>query len=107
MATAVATPSTGFAGFSRAFVAVAADLVGTVERAVVGEQKIRTARGNAWDALCADRARAQARDELDALVRAMLADGPRSSAPAPGDTPVPPARPRAGTRRKTLATASR
>jgi len=103
MANAVATPPTGFAAISRAVVAAAADLVGSVERAVVGEQKIRTARDNAWDAMCADRARAQARDEMDALVRAILADGPRSSTPAP----LPPARPRAATRRKTLATASR
>ena len=107
MANAVATPPTGFAAISRAVVAAAADLVGSVERAVVGEQKIRTARDNAWDAMCADRARAQARDEMDALVRAILADGPRSSTPAPADLPLPPAHPRAATRRKTLATASR
>ena len=78
MATAVATRPTGFAAFSRAVVAAAADLVETVERAVVAEHKIRTARDNAWDALCADRARAQARDEMDALVRSIVAAGPRT-----------------------------
>jgi hypothetical protein len=86
MATAVGTPPAGFAALSRAVVSAAADLVMTVERAVVGEQKLRTARGNAWDALCADRARAQARDEMDALVRALLANGPRAEVTMPKPT---------------------
>jgi hypothetical protein len=74
------TRPAGFAAISRAVVSAAADLVGTVERAVVGDANVRTARGNAWDALCADRARAQARDEMDQLVRALLANGPRTRA---------------------------
>ncbi|MEV6492306.1 hypothetical protein AB0M20_27335 [Actinoplanes sp. NPDC051633] len=82
MATAVATPPAGIAAFSRAVVAAAADLVGSVERAVVGDQRVRTARDNAWDAMCADRARAQARDEMEALVRAILAEGPRPAVTA-------------------------
>ena len=51
-------PPTGIAALSRAAVARAADLVQSIERAVVGESKIRTAQGNAYAALCADRARA-------------------------------------------------
>ena len=79
MATATDTPA-GIAAMSRAVVSAAADLVVSIERAVVGDDKIRTARGNAWAAIQADRARAQARDEMDALVRALMADGPRSHA---------------------------
>jgi len=79
MATATDTPA-GIAAMSRAVVSAAAEFVGTLERAVVGEDNIRTARGNAWAAIQADRARAQARDEMDALVRALLADGPRTAA---------------------------
>ncbi|WP_372472045.1 hypothetical protein [Jidongwangia harbinensis] len=84
-------PPAGFAAVSRAVVAVAAELVGTVERAVVGDANVRTARGNAWDALCADRARAQAREEMDQLVRMRLANHPRSvvsTQPAAAESPV-------------------
>ncbi|GLY93529.1 hypothetical protein [Actinoplanes sp. NBRC 103695] len=73
MAIAVATPPTGIAALSRAVVSTAADFVQTIEKAMLGEEKIRTAQRNAWDALCEDRARAQARAEMDAMVRAILA----------------------------------
>lgn len=74
----VATPPTGIAALSRAVVSTAADFVQTIEKAMLGEEKIRTAQRNAWDALCEDRARAQARAEMDAMVRAILAaDLPR------------------------------
>jgi hypothetical protein len=79
MATATDTPA-GIAAMSRAVVSAAADLVVSIERAVVGDDKIRTARGNAWAAIQADRARAQARHEMDALVRTLLASGPRTHA---------------------------
>jgi hypothetical protein len=79
----------GFAAISRAVVAAAAELVGTVERAVIGDANVRTARGNAWDAICADRARAQARDEMDQLVRTLLAAGTRATvAPDPSAAPA-------------------
>jgi hypothetical protein len=52
---------------------------------VVGESKVRTAQGNAWDAMCADRARAQARDEMTQLVAALMANGPAQ--PAVGSSP--------------------
>jgi hypothetical protein len=67
-----ATPA-GFAAVSRAVVSVAADLVTGVQRAVVGPTNVRTAQGNAWDAILADRARNAARDELTREVAAMLA----------------------------------
>jgi hypothetical protein len=86
MATATAPPA-GLAAISRAVVSAAAELVVSVERAVVGEDNVRTARGNAWAAIQADRARAQARDEMDALVRALLTTGPRTAGAAPATTP--------------------
>jgi hypothetical protein len=49
---------------SRAVVAVAADLVTGVQRAVIGTGNVRTARDNAWDAMLADQARNQARADL-------------------------------------------
>lgn len=58
------TPPAGLASVSRAFVSAAADLVTNVQRAVVGPEKIRTARDNAWDAIVADRARNQARADV-------------------------------------------
>jgi hypothetical protein len=54
----------GFANVSRAFFSAAADLVTGVQRAVVGPDNVRTAQGNAWDAILADRARNAARDDL-------------------------------------------
>jgi hypothetical protein len=84
MATATAPPA-GLAAISRAVVSAAAELVVSVERAVVGEDNVRTARGNAWAAIQADRARAQARDEMDALVRTLLTT--RTAGPAPATTP--------------------
>jgi hypothetical protein len=76
----VSAQPSGLVAISRAVVSAAADLVVSVERAMVGDDKIRTARGNAWDAMCADRARAQARDEMDQLVRTLMANGPRPAA---------------------------
>ena len=64
---------TGFAAVSRAVVSYAAELLSGVERKVLGEDKVRTAQGNAWAAMCADRARAQARADMDAMVAALAA----------------------------------
>jgi hypothetical protein len=47
----------------RAVLTVAVGVVHTVERAV-GAAPARTARGNAWEAVCADRARAAERADL-------------------------------------------
>jgi hypothetical protein len=113
MATAVDVQPSGVAAISRAVVAAAAELVVSVERAVVGESKIRTARSNAWDAIQADRARAQAREEMDQLVRTLLANGPRNApttaqAPATATTRSsggPDTTPRRRNRSKSLAAA--
>jgi hypothetical protein len=58
----------GILAVSRAVVSAAAELVAGVERAMAGDGKVRTARGNAWDALEADRARARQRAETGALI---------------------------------------
>jgi hypothetical protein len=34
---------------------------------VLGEERLRTARGNAWEAICADRENARGRAELERL----------------------------------------
>jgi hypothetical protein len=63
----------GLAAVSRAVIATAADLIGNVQRVVVGEENIRTARDNAWDAMLADQARNQARADLTREVAALVA----------------------------------
>jgi hypothetical protein len=60
---------------ARVLVSAAADLVTGVQRAVVGSGNVRTARDNAWDAMLADRARNEARAELDREVAALIAAG--------------------------------
>jgi hypothetical protein len=88
MATAEGTQPAGIVAVSRAVVSAAAELVAGVERAVVGDDKVRTAQSNAWDAIQADRARAQARDEMNEVVAALLANGPRNERqPLPGRHP--------------------
>ncbi|GGL96128.1 MULTISPECIES: hypothetical protein [Micromonospora] len=61
-------PTIGLTTVSRTVASLAVGMVHTLERAVVGEARVRTARGNAWEAVCADRARADQRAELDRLV---------------------------------------
>ncbi|MEV8507776.1 hypothetical protein AB0368_23550 [Actinoplanes sp. NPDC051475] len=86
----MASDESGFAALSRTVVSYAAELIAGVERRVVGEEKMRTARGNAWAAICADRARAQARADMDAMV-AVLAAQPRrrnAGSDAAGSSPL-------------------
>ena len=73
----MATAEVGFVAVSRAVVAAAAELATEVERRVLGEENVRTAQGNAWAAICADRARAQARADMDAMVAALAANARR------------------------------
>ncbi|RKN51305.1 hypothetical protein [Micromonospora endolithica] len=63
----------GLTTLSRTVASLAVGVVHTLERAVVGEARMRTARGNAWEAVCADRARADQRAELDRLVAELAA----------------------------------
>ncbi|MFI1193761.1 hypothetical protein ACH4T9_10940 [Micromonospora sp. NPDC020750] len=66
-------PTIGLTTISRTVASLAVGVVHTLERAVVGDGRIRTARGNAWEAVCADRARADQRAELDRLVAELVA----------------------------------
>jgi hypothetical protein len=43
---------------------------------VMGEKRLGTARANAWAAVCADRDRARARDEINRVLAATRADRP-------------------------------
>lgn len=70
----MASADSGFAAVSRTVVSAAFDLLSSVERSVVGARKVRTARGNAYAAVCADRARARERADVDALVAALVAE---------------------------------
>ncbi|KKJ93898.1 hypothetical protein [Micromonospora sp. HK10] len=63
----------GITTISRTVASLAVGVVHTLERAVVGDGRVRTARGNAWEAVCADRARAAQRRELDRLVAELTA----------------------------------
>jgi len=78
MATAETTPNGGFVALSRALVSAAAEVAAGVERAMVGPARVRTARSNAWDAMLADRERAQARAEMDRKVAALLESSNRA-----------------------------
>lgn len=63
----------GLVHMTRTVCSVAADLAQNVERAVVGPARMRTASGNAWEAVCADRERARQRDEMRRRVAALTA----------------------------------
>lgn len=82
MATDQSPQTAGFAEVSRTLVAIAADVVTGVQRAVVGPANMRTARDNAWSAIQADRARAEARAETSRAVAAIVATGPRHTVAA-------------------------
>jgi hypothetical protein len=71
MASITTTTPTGFANVSRAVVAAAAELVAGVERTLLGDGRMVTAQGNAWAAIEADRARNQARHDMDEMVSAL------------------------------------
>ncbi|SCL68739.1 hypothetical protein [Micromonospora peucetia] len=73
MSTVEPNPTIGLTTISRTVASLAVGVVHTLERAVVGEARMRTARGNAWEAVCADRARAEQRADLDRLVAELAA----------------------------------
>ncbi|MCY1138737.1 hypothetical protein OWR29_12075 [Actinoplanes sp. Pm04-4] len=67
------TEPVGFANVSRALVSAAADLVVGVQRRVVGDANMRTARDNAWAATLENRAQHEAQAELTREVAALVA----------------------------------
>lgn len=68
----MSTAEPGLTTISRTVVSLAVGVVHTVERAVIGDARMRTAQGNAWEAVCADRARAQRRVELSRVVAELV-----------------------------------
>jgi hypothetical protein len=66
----------------RAVISAAVGVVHTVERAV-GAGPIRTARDNAWEAVCADLDRARQREEIRRFVAARSAQPGRSVGSSP------------------------
>lgn len=76
-------PARDITAIPRAVITAAVGVVHTVERAV-GGGPIRTARDNAWEAVCADRALARQRDEIRraaaALHHSAVGSSPRSRA---------------------------
>ncbi|MEU6075200.1 hypothetical protein [Micromonospora sp. NPDC047074] len=73
MGTVQPNETIGLTTISRTVASLAVGVVHTLERAVIGEARMRTARGNAWEAVCADRARADQRAEIDRLVAELAA----------------------------------
>jgi hypothetical protein len=71
---------TGFSDLPRAMLSAAVGMIDTVERVVAGDRPVRTSRGNAWEAVLADRARADRRDSVRRQVASLVGSSPRSSA---------------------------
>ncbi|MFG1882189.1 hypothetical protein [Micromonospora sp. NPDC049102] len=80
--------SIGLTTISRTMASLAVGVVHALERAVVGDGRMRTARGNAWEAVCADRARADRRAELDRLVAELTAARADATRPQRDRQPV-------------------
>ncbi|MBQ1050318.1 hypothetical protein KBX50_17805 [Micromonospora sp. C51] len=81
MTTSAPHQTIGLTTISRTVASLAVGVVHTLERAVIGPDRIRTASGNAWEAVCADRARADQRAELDRLVAELTAARARARQP--------------------------
>ena len=71
----------GIADLPRAVLSAAFGMIDTAQRVVAGD-KVRTARDNAWEAVCADRARADHRAEVRRHV-AMIVTMPMRRPAAP------------------------
>jgi hypothetical protein len=65
MSSPVRTTSVDITAAPRAVIGATAGLLYMVGRSVLGESRIPTAQANAWEAVCADRQRAQSRAELE------------------------------------------
>jgi hypothetical protein len=75
------TQPNGLVEIPRSVLSMAVGMIDTVERAVIGDARVRTAQRNAWEAICADRARALHHDEVRRLVSQLtVGSSPRSSA---------------------------
>ncbi len=68
MSNSDSAPTLTLTGIPRAVLSVATEVMFSVGRAVVGADRVRTARSNAWEAVCADQARARHREQTRRLV---------------------------------------
>ena len=57
-------PTVDLSAAPRAVIGTAADLIYRVGCSVLGQERVPTARANAWSAVCADRRRADQRAEV-------------------------------------------
>ena len=87
-------PTIGLTTIPRAVLSVAAGVVNTVERAMVGDSRVRTSRSNAWEAICADRDRARQRDEVRQILAALIATADTRSPAAASPIPTVAAAPK-------------
>ncbi|GAA4716814.1 hypothetical protein [Phytohabitans rumicis] len=86
----MSTPENGLVAIPRTVLSVAVGVIDTVERVVVGDDRVRTARRNAWEAVCADRARADRQDEVRRQVSQLkVGSSPRSRASQAAVGPSP------------------
>jgi len=77
----MSTQPNGLVEIPRSVLSMAVGMIDTVERVVVGDARVRTARRNAWEAICADRARALRHDEVRRLISQLsVGSSPRSKA---------------------------
>jgi hypothetical protein len=86
MAAGADVPTIGLITIPRAVLSVAAGVVFSVGRAMAGDAGVRTARSNAFEAMCADRARALANDETRRLVAMLAATAPGAALTGPART---------------------
>lgn len=61
-------PAADLTAGTRAIISTAADLIFLVGRSVLGPERVPTARGNAWAAVCADRERARIRADVEKVL---------------------------------------
>jgi hypothetical protein len=61
-------PTVDVTAATRAVISTAADVLFAVGRSVLGPHRVPTARGNAWQAVCADQERARVRAEVQRVL---------------------------------------
>jgi hypothetical protein len=68
-------------------ISAALGVVQSVERAMAGDTAVRTAEDNAWEAVCADRARALHRENVRQRVASIAAANGRTGQVSVGSSP--------------------
>lgn len=68
MTTPTRQPAVDLTAAPRAIISTTANVIFTVGRSVLGPERVPTAKGNAWQAVCADRERARVRAEVQRAI---------------------------------------